>query len=482
MRKVTLITLLFFTILSIRNNTRAALAQTSQSDFDYERVIVKFRPLIPKFIKNTYVNSYGLKLDEQLKLRDTFVVKVPKVSTEILVGKFSKNILVEYAEADAQAEAFYYPNDPMLSDQWGLDIIDAPGAWDVNPGSNAVDIAIIDTGINSSHTELSDKITKSVNCTVTGCPNYQTNDPYGHGTHIAGIAAATFNNGIGISGVSPDSRLMSVKVLDDRGSGYYSWIANGIVWAADNGAEVINLSLGGRYSSYTLQSAVNYAWNKGVVIIAAAGNNGNSTPVYPAYYGNVISVAATDDSDHLADFSTYGYWVDVAAPGVDILSTFNSSYVYKSGTSMASPFVAGIAALIKSEYPGWSNSQIRSKLESSSDVISGSGYYWQHGRVNACGALNCLDANPTPTTTPVATDTPTPTSTPVPTNTPTPTAEPSITPTLTPTSTPTPIPSPTNTPAITPTLTLTPTPFPTPTQDPSFPWWCEYIPWHYMCQ
>ena len=179
---------------------------------------------------------------------------------------------------------------------------------------------------------------------------------------------------------------MNVKVLDDTGSGYYSWIANGITWAADNGAKVINMSLGGSSASSTLKRAVNYAWGKGVVLAAAAGNSGNRSPTYPAYYPNCIAVAATDSNDLKTSWSSFGSWVDVAAPGVDILSTFpNHSYQIGkalgydkgSGTSMATPHVAGLAALVWATGYGTSNTSVRARIEGNADPILGTRSYWR---------------------------------------------------------------------------------------------------------
>jgi hypothetical protein len=233
-------------------------------------------------------------------------------------------------------------------------------------------------------------------------------DLYGHGTHCAGIAAATTNNSIGVAGVGFNTSLMNVKVLGDNGSGQYSWIANGITWAADNGAKVISLSLGGSSGSYTLQNAVNYAWNKGVVVVAAAGNNGNTASVYPAYYSNCIAVAATDQNDAKASFSTYGSWVDVAAPGVSIYSTLpnhsnsigTTNYGSLSGTSMSTPHVAGLAALVWATSYGTSNTSVRSRIESTADAISGTGTYWKYGRINANKAVAGVTPPPVDTTPP----------------------------------------------------------------------------------
>jgi len=437
-------------------------AQLPNAELD--RVIVKFRPLVSHAYKNKLVAGRGGTLSENLGLKDTYVVRVPKREGALFANSISKNLLVEYAEEDFVAQAFEV-NDPQYSSQWGLAKIQAPGAWDTTHGGVSVDIAIVDTGINSSHPDLAGKIAASVNCTISSsCPSFTTTDPDGHGTHVAGIASSITNNGLGVAGTSWEGRLMSIKSLDDNGSGYYSWVANGIYWAANNGAEVINLSLGGSSSSSTLQNAVDYAWGKGVVVVAAAGNSGSSFRTYPAYYTNTIATAATDSNDKRATFSNYGSWVDVAAPGVFILSTYEGGYDYLSGTSMSTPFVSGLAALLKGQNPSWSNSQIRNQIELTADKIAGTGSYWAKGRINACSAVGCAIITPTPTSVP--------TSTPVPT----------IAPTLVPTVTPTPIP--TATPSPQPTITLaptTPSPSPTPTTAPK-PWWCKYAPNHRLCQ
>lgn len=429
---------------------------------DSERLIVKFSPITPRFYRENLVSSYGLFQGEALRLKDTVVLKVPKKRIAEIIGKLNKNFSVEYAEIDFWAEALEVPNDPRFSEQWGLTKIQALNGWSITHGGAGVDIAIIDTGINRNHPDLGSKIVLSVNCTISGCPNQTTTDPDGHGTHVAGIASAVTNNSIGVAGLAWEGRLMSVKVLDDTGGGYYSWIANGIILAADNGAEVINLSLGGSSPSLTLENAINYAWGKGVVIAAAAGNNGRSLRIYPGYYLKVIAVAATDATDKKASFSNYGNWVDVAAPGVSILSTYNNGYSTLSGTSMATPFVSGLAALLKGQNPGLTNSEVRNKIESSSDSISGTGNYWTWGRINVCRALGCVSSlAPSPTPTP----------------SPTPAASLAPTPTLT----PTPSPSPTPTSTLTPTSSPTPTPTPSPSPSPK-PWWCKYIPDHYSCK
>ena len=269
--------------------------------------------------------------------------------------------------------------------------IDASSAWDVTLGGG-VKVAVLDTGVDQDHEDL--PINFSLQKNFTTSPS--VDDFYGHGTHVAGIIAAVGDNGKGVSGGCPSCVILNGKVLRDDGAGYYSWIANGITWAADNQAKVINLSLGGPASSRTLQNAVNYAWKKGAVVVAAAGNSGNQSKTYPAAYANAIAVAATDNRDQKASFSEYGKWVDIAAPGVNVFSTFpnhpykinkSPNYDYGSGTSMATPMTSAAAALIWTTGYGTSASSVRSRLESTTDKIPGTGIYWSAGRVNAEAAV-----------------------------------------------------------------------------------------------
>lgn len=383
-----------------------------------KRLIVRFKPDVSEQVAKTELTRLDILKKEKLELANTYslVAEAKKIGETIKQLAATKKI--EYIEPDYVAQALETPDDPYLYRQWGLTKIAAQGAWEVTHGS-PVQIAIVDTGI-SDHPDLQSKITVRKNFTTDS-----DIDGSGHGTHVAGIAGAITNNSLGISGVGYESKLMSVKVLSNTGFGYYSWIANGIVWAADNGADIINLSLGGSYDSRTVSEAVAYAGSRGVMIVAAAGNDSTSTPTFPAYYESVIAVAATDNFDRKASFSSYGNWVDVAAPGVSILSTYRDYYKEVSGTSMAAPFVSGVAALIKSVHPGWSNTEIRNKLEQTTDKITQTGSYWVWGRVNACRAVDCPESSlVSPLPSPLSSPSPVPTIMPTPIPTPTPSPQP----------------------------------------------------------
>ncbi|PWH13398.1 MAG: hypothetical protein DDG58_14205, partial [Ardenticatenia bacterium] len=319
---------------------------------------------------------------------------------------------VLYAEPDYRVYALdTIPNDPDWGSQWGLSKIQAPKAWDIlstTGGANII-IAIIDSGIDLDHPDFA-------------CPNKllpgrdfvnNDNDPqddYGHGTHVAGIAAACTNNGVGVAGVAWAARLLPVKVLDAVGSGSYSNLAAGIRYAVDNGARIINLSLGGTADSSIMRDAASYAVSRGRMMVAAAGNcavggtgcNGQINPVmYPAAYDEVIAVAATDSGDSRAYFSEYHPYVDVAAPGMSIYSTLpDNSYGGLNGTSMATAFVSGLAALLWSADGGLSASQVRALIESNADDLGtpGKDDYFGYGRINAWRTLSArvrVNASPT---------------------------------------------------------------------------------------
>jgi thermitase len=280
-------------------------------------------------------------------------------------------------------------NDNYSGKQWAIPKTELPQAWEVTSGKSSIVIAVLDTGIDKEHEDLVGKVMAEVN--FTDSPT--ADDIYGHGTHVAGIIAAAANNGAGIAGVAYDCRLMNVKVADDYGAFYGSVAARGIRWAVEHGADVINMSLFGMQPSPAMEEAINYAWSRGVVVVAAAGNGIGTKPAYPAYYSNCLAVVATDENDHLASWSSWADWVDVAAPGVDIYSTLpGNQYDSKSGTSMAAAHVSGLAGLLfalesDKNGNGFVNDEVRAAIEAGCDAID-FGLCEVKGRINAIHAVD----------------------------------------------------------------------------------------------
>ena len=300
-----------------------------------------------------------------------------------------------------QSGSLRTPTDPYFTYQWGLNNtgqnggkgdadIDAPEAWGITTGTNKVMIAVIDTGVDYLHEDLDDgRVRTDIDKDYVNDDNNAIDDN-GHGTHVSGIIAAETNNDTGVAGVMWQAQILPLKVCDSKGSCASDDVSSAIRYAADQGARVINMSLGSGHCSETMAEAVNYAYfDKGVTIVAAAGNNGGSIG-YPARFAPVVAVGATDDSDHRASFSSFGDDLDVMAPGVDILSTVpHNGYDFLSGTSMASPHVAGVVGLLLSQRPQLTNSQIREILHESADDLGDKGRddYYGYGRVNAYKAL-----------------------------------------------------------------------------------------------
>jgi thermitase len=313
-----------------------------------------------------------------LQLHGYTVLEVPIGMEESIIADLKAQGI--QAESDTYLELFDIPNDPLVPEQWALTAIDAFTAWDT-PSTGSAVIAIIDTGIDLHHADLASHLIDGYDFVdMDSDPSPGSGEK--HGTHVAGIAAAVTNNGQGIAGICRNCRIMPLRVC--RSQCPRSATEAAIYWAADHGADVINLSLGSTTPSDSLCAAISYAWQKGLVIAASAGNSGNSTPVYPAACPDSLAVGATDENNQRATFSSYGSWVEIAAPGASILSTVpGSDYSFWSGTSMAAPHVAGLAGLLKSAYSGWSNQQIVGKMEETAHPISGLG----HGLIDAADAM-----------------------------------------------------------------------------------------------
>lgn len=370
-------------VLSLGVAISASASSTFPKEFVPGEVLVKAKPGA-SMLQTMAAAKLGGSIVERIPGLDIARIKIPStVSVRQAVDYFNRFNWVEFAEPNGIWHAVRTPNDSLWSTQYGPRQIQCEAAWDITIGDSGIIIAIVDTGIQLTHADLSAKLVPG-----TGfVGNSNGNDDNGHGTHCAGIASATTNNSLGIAGVGWLCSLQPVKVLNSGGSGSWAAVANGIRWAADNGAKVMNISLGGTSDGGATRTAVEYAWNRGTILAAAAGNNGSSGAFYPAFYDQCIAVAATNQSDNRASFSNFGSWVDVAAPGQGINSTWlGGGYTYLDGTSMASPHVAGLAGLIFSILgSGASNQLVRDIIERNTDNIGRYGI--RLGRVNAFRAV-----------------------------------------------------------------------------------------------
>jgi serine protease len=369
--------------------------------------------VIVKFKNNLYAQDavekisapFKFSVKEDFHSKDGifgFTIVNVDCSVEEAVKFFSQLPDVEYAEPDYIASEAIVPNDTYYAYQWNMTNIYMPQSWNIETGMNTIYVAVLDSGVDYNHPDLNSVVNNTYDYDFVDNDS-SAFDERGHGTHVAGIIAAETNNSQGVAGINwgglYSTKILPIRVLDKTGSGYYSNIAKGIIYAVEHSAKVINMSLGGKDPSTTLYNAVRYAYLNDILVVAAAGNNGIYGLLYPAAYNDyVISVGAVDENNIRESYSNYGSNLELVAPGGDnnygILSTYyatstaNHTYAYMYGTSMAVPHVSGLIALLMSKgITG--NSTIRSILHSTAIDLGASGkdYYYGYGLINAYAAL-----------------------------------------------------------------------------------------------
>jgi len=451
-------------INELKSNDIISLGNYRDYEFVPGEFIVKFKesPISCVYVDNLN-EKYQVKSIEKVfkNHKDTILDNIYSfyipIDADILsiVEEYNSLDNVEYAEPNYIGHILGVPNDEFFPIQWGLentgqivfgditgtsgDDISATEAWDIETGSPDVVVAILDTGVDYTHPDLAaniwvnedeipdNSIDDDGNGYVDDYYGYDVHnldgdpiDDCGHGTHCAGIATGVGNNEIGIAGVAWNCKIMSVKLMSEEGGGSFKKIAEGMIYAADNGANVFSMSFGGSTDSKYWRNAINYSYDKGCVLVAACGNSGNSKKLYPAGYDNVIAVSAINQDNERCDKedwpdlggSSYGYWVDVAAPGNLVYSTmptffvwnnrffntntgqnFTNNYDFSYGTSMATPHVAGLAALLISQDPNLSQEEVKKIIRANVDPYT-SEYYMGTGRINAYKALTRYNSQP----------------------------------------------------------------------------------------
>lgn len=361
--------------------------------------LVQFRPTTSEAERTAWLTDAGAVLVDWMP--QISVAKV-QLDPNRMRASTADMTAVSFIENDAAVTGQHEVADAAFLEKdkgYGQRLVDVLPAWNVTSGISTTIVAVVDTGINITHTEFAGRLVAGYDFVN------QDNDPtddHGHGTHIAGTIAAGLD-GIGTVGMCPHCSVMPVKVLNEKNAGMWSVVAKGILFAVDHGARVINLSLGAAVSSATLESAVEYARNNNVVVVAAAGNSASDRPFYPAAIPYVIAVSATNSNDQQWPLSNYGDYIDVVAPGHLIYGTYHdlsgtNGYAFMSGTSMAAPFVSGLAALVVSRQPGMTGDEIAAMIADHADDLGdpGKDVYFGSGRINAYATMVAANDNVKP--------------------------------------------------------------------------------------
>lgn len=326
------------------------------------------------------------------------VADVPSDNISLFESEAQTSGLARYFEPNVEFKTQFVPNDPYWSSQWGPQKIEADWAWNTTIGNRSILVAVVDTGIDYTHPDIAANYNASGYDWVNNDSNPM--DDNGHGTHCTGILAAVINNSLGIAGMA-QVQIMAEKGLDANGTGYEDNLASAIYDAVEKGARILSLSWGGDQDSQLIHEAIQYAYGKNVLIVAAAGNQASDTKFYPAAYDEVVAVTATDQNDNKAYFSNWGDWIELSAPGVNVLSTmptyhvtlndygYSMNYDYMSGTSMACPHVAGLGALVWSQFPNATRDWVRAQVRYTADNLGSPGFdpYYGYGRINARRAV-----------------------------------------------------------------------------------------------
>lgn len=370
---------------SLRAHAAPPSVQAPVGDFVPGRLLVQPRAGLSDAEFDKIVRVHGGKRRQRIAQINLQVIDLPgKADVRAIARLLRRHRHLKFAEPDMLVGPGLTPNDPYFGNAWHLPKIAAPAAWDI-AGGQGVTIAILDTGVDATHPDLAAKMVSGWNMYDN---NSDTRDVHGHGTAVAGTAAAAGNNAIGVAAVAPNAKIMPMRIANPSGYAYYSTIAQALNWAADNGANVANISFLGVAGSASIQSAAQYFRNKGGLTVVSAGNNGVDEGIAPN--DDIIAVAATDANDAKTSWSSFGSFVDVSAPGAGIWTTMNGGgYGAWSGTSFASPVVAGVAALMKSANPLLTPGEIESLLFASATDLGNPGKdsWYGSGRVNAGAAV-----------------------------------------------------------------------------------------------
>ncbi|WP_338551944.1 S8 family peptidase [Paenibacillus sp. KS-LC4] len=388
----------------IPNTNRDTTVKTGEdngnaSHYHVKDVVVHFAEKVTdEQLEKMKQSVNAVSVNQINQIDNTYVFRSRNMEAKQMKEYFSRSWKTEYVEPhylymtnetnNDGDSGDVIPNDALYAKyQWNLPSIETEKGWKLSKGSDQVIVAVLDTGVQLDHPDLQGKLLEGTNIVDSEA---KPDDDVGHGTHVAGIIGASVNNGEGVAGLSWYNKVMPVKVLDSSGAGSTYSVAQGLIWATDHGAKVINMSLGNYAQADFLHDAIKYAYDHDVVLIAASGNDNTDRPGYPAAYPEVFAVAATDSAQKKASFSNYGDYIDVAAPGDSIASTYpGGQYAALSGTSMASPHVAALAGLIRSVNPDLTNEEVMEIMRKSAVDLGdpGKDVYFGYGEIDIDRAL-----------------------------------------------------------------------------------------------
>ena len=374
--------------LSFKPNEQAdAIKDLFNEDqlYDSTELLIGFKQSTTITQRRDILKAFSLSEKDYQEQGSINLVRVPRgQDLEKIANQLVQYKEVNYVEPNLQLQGSSIPSDSYYSKQWGAKKINLPEAWDTTTGESSIVVAVVDSGVDTNHSEFKGKIIKSYDISTGKKSIIGTS----HGTHVAGIIGAAMDKK-GVVGTAPNISLMPINIFKGSEASVFNFI-QGIQYAVDNGVDIINLSLYTSYYSATMDTAIQYAHSKGVLVVSAVGNDGKIMTAYPAALENVIAVSATNQDDSFAKFSNRGEYVDISAPGTDIISTdTDGMYSTMTGTSMATPFISGVSALILSKNPYLSADEVESILiKSSKDLgIKGKDNYFGYGRVDAAAAL-----------------------------------------------------------------------------------------------
>lgn len=368
---------------------------TDTVEFASGRILVMPHAGLPERALARIVKDSGGTGSRRIGQSPLRIVELPRGQEMQAVATLKRNPHIEFAELDRRVAPAAAPNDPYFGSSWHLAKINASTAWDSSTGSG-VTVAVLDTGVDAAHPDLSSRIVPGWNFHDN---NSNTSDVHGHGSAVAGAAAATMNNAIGVAAIAGQARIMPIRIADANAYAYWSTVAQGLTWAADNGARVANISYVGVAGSSAVQSAAQYMKNKGGLVVVCAGNNNRDEGIAPTTA--MIPVSATDENDLKTSFSSWGGFVAMSAPGINVWTTQRGgTYGQWWGTSIASPVTAGVVALMMARKPTLSAAQVESLLYASAVDLGASGRdpVFGHGRVDAAAALRAVDGATASTT------------------------------------------------------------------------------------